>query len=150
MPGVETSQESENTLVVSAAVPSGRVKVSFFGGMGIDRVNDPLETQDAVLIVASLEDLLATKLKATLDRAEAKDYRDIAALLEAGTSLERGLGAFAKMYGKDPALVLRAIGFFKDGDLPSLSKREQDLLRAARDRVTDIPEITLKQGLVLA
>src|SRR4051812_41286180 len=38
---------------------------------------------DGTLLVASLEDLLATKLKATLDRAEGKDYRDIAAILRA-------------------------------------------------------------------
>ena len=94
----------------------------------------------------SLEDLLATKLKAILDRAEAKDYRDIAAMLSAGVALERGLGGFAKMFGKDPGLALRAIGFFKDGDLPSLAKSDQDILRAARDRVTEIPEITLSYG----
>jgi hypothetical protein len=46
--------------------------------------------------------------------AEAKDYRDIAVMLSAGISLEKALGAFAKMYGKDPGLPLRAIGFFKD------------------------------------
>jgi len=143
----ETVQESENTLVVSAAMPSGLVKVSFFGGMDIGRVNDPLETKDTILLVASLEDLLATKLKATLDRAEAKDYRDIATMLAAGVSLERGLGAFTKMYRKDAALVLRAIGFFKDGDL-SLSKSERDILRAARDRVTSIPDVALKHGLL--
>jgi nucleotidyltransferase AbiEii toxin of type IV toxin-antitoxin system len=90
--------------------------------------------------------LLATKLKAILDRAEAKDYRDIAAMLSADVSLERGLGAFAKMYGKDPALALRAIGYFKDGDLPTLPKSDQDILRAARDRVSEIPEITLTSG----
>jgi hypothetical protein len=139
-------QEDENTLVVSAAMPSGPVKLSFFGGMTIGRVNEPLRTSDATLLVASREDLLATKLKAILDRAEAKDYRDISAMLSAGVSLERGLGAFAKMYGKDPALALRAIGFFKDGDLPSLPQRDQDVLRAARDRVSDISEVTLTHG----
>src|SRR4051812_49614982 len=108
--------------------------------------NDPLETNDLTLLVASPEDLLATKLKAILDRAEAKDYRDIAAMLSAGVALERGLGGFAKMYGKDPGLALRAIGFFKDGDLPSLARSDQDILRAARDRVTDIPAITLSYG----
>jgi hypothetical protein len=73
------------------------------------------------LLVASLEDLLATKLKVILDRAEAKDYRDIAAMLAAGVSLERALGGFAAIYGKDPGLPLRAIGFFKDADLASTS-----------------------------
>ena len=109
MPDAEVIQESENTLVLDAAMPSGPVKVSFFGGMTIGRVNAPLRTSDSALLVASLEDLLATKLKAILDRAEAKDYRDISAMLSAGVSLERGLGAFAKMYGRDPGLALRAI-----------------------------------------
>jgi predicted nucleotidyltransferase component of viral defense system len=76
-----------------------------------------------VLLVASLEDLLATKLKAILDRAEAKDYRDISAILSAGVSLEKALGAFAINYRRDPALPLKALGFFKDGDLPSLSSQ---------------------------
>ena len=115
-----TIQEDENTLVVSAPMKSGAVKVSFFGGLTIGRINEPLWTKDTTLLVASLEDLLATKLKTIIDRAEAKDYRDISVMLSPGVSLEKALGAFAKMYGKDPGLPLRAMGFFKDGDLPSL------------------------------
>jgi hypothetical protein len=95
---------------------------------------------------ASLDDLMATKLKAILDRAEAKDYRDIAAMISAGVSLERGLAAFGKMFDSDPGLPLRAIGFFKDGDLPSLPKADQDLLRAARDRVNVIPDVEVTKG----
>ena len=92
-------------------------------------------TNDSKLLVASPEELLATKLKAILDRAEAKDYLDISAMLSAGISLERALGAFAKMYGKDPGLVLRAIGYFKDGDLPSLPQsRSGHLARGKRPR----------------
>jgi hypothetical protein len=150
MRGAATIQEDENTLVVNAAMPSGRVKVSLFGGISIGRINAPLRTRDQTLLVASLEDLLATKLKAILDRAEAKDYRDIAAMLSAGVALERGLGAFAKMYGKDPGLALRAIGFFKDGDLPALPKGDQEVLRAARDRVSEIPEVALTYGSLTA
>src|SRR5947209_8227525 len=146
MRGAATIQEDENTLVVNATMPSGSVKLSFFGGMTIGRLNEPLQTRDHTLLVASLEDLLATKLKAILDRAEAKDYRDIAAMLSAGVALERGLGGFAKMYGKDPGLALRAIGFFKDGDLPSLPAADQNVLRAARDRVANIPEVPLTYG----
>jgi hypothetical protein len=103
-------------------------------------------TNDSKLLVASPEELLATKLKAILDRAEAKDYLDISAMLSAGISLERALGGFAKMYGKDPGLVLRAIGYFKDGDLPSLPKADQDILRAARDRVAEIPDVAITYG----
>lgn len=100
------------------------------------------------LLVASLEDLLATKLKAILDRAEAKDYRDISAMLSAGVSLEKALGAFAGNYRRDPALPLKALGFFKDGDLPSLPKADQDLLRAARDDVSNVPDVRLLNGLL--
>ena len=143
-------QEDENTLVIGVPMPSGPVKVSFFGGLALDRINDPLRTTDRVLLVASLEDVLATKLKAILDRAEAKDYRDISAMLSAGVSLENALGAFACNYHRDPALPLKALGFFKDGDLPSLPKADQDLLRMARDRVSEVPNLALLKGLLPA
>ena len=146
MRSAQTLQEDPNTLVVIAKMPSGPVKVSFFGNLAIGRINEPLLTSDSVLLVASLDDLMATKLKAILDRAEAKDYRDIAAMISAGVSLERGLAAFSKMFDGDPALPLKAIGFFKDGDLPSLSKADQNLLRAARDRVNVIPDVEVTKG----
>lgn len=148
MGDARTVQEGPNTLVIMAAMPAGSVKVSYFGGIDFGHVNEPLQTADSALLIASLEDLLATKLKAILDRAEAKDYRDIAAMLSAGVSLERGLGAFSKMFAKDPSLSLRALGYFKDGDLPTLPKNDQDFLRAARDRVGEIPNIPLRRGLV--
>lgn len=147
MRDARTIQEDDNTLVVVAQMPSGPVKVSFFGGLGIGRLNEPLQTTDLTLVVASKEDLLATKLKAILDRAEAKDYMDIAAMLSAGVSLTRALGAFAQMFGKDPGLILRAMGYFKDGDLASLPLRVRNALRAARDRVSDIPVVTLSSDL---
>jgi hypothetical protein len=105
MRDARTIQDDENTLVVISPMQSGPVKVSFFGGLAIGRINEPLRTSDATLLVASLEDLLVTKLKAIMDRAEAKDYRDISAMLTAGISLEKALGAFAKMYRKDPGLL---------------------------------------------
>jgi hypothetical protein len=150
MRDAQTIQEDQNTLVVSAPLPSGLVKVSFFGGLDIGRLNEPLRTKDGVLLVASLEDLLATKLKAILDRAETKDYRDISEMLSAGVSLEKALGAFAKMYGRDPSLPLRAMGFFKDGDLPSLAKSDQEILRKARDRVSEVPDLVLAHGSLAA
>src|SRR5690349_11035739 len=77
----QTIQEDDNTLVVIAEMPSGTVKVSYFGGVAIGRINEPLQTNDAILLVASLEDLLTTKLQTILDRAEARDYQDISAIL---------------------------------------------------------------------
>jgi hypothetical protein len=127
-------------------MPAGSVKVSFFGGIGFGRVKDPLKTCDGTLLVASLDDLMATKLKATLDRAEAKDYRDIAEMISSGVSLSAGLSAFKKMFDGEPAQVLRAIGYFKDGDLNTLSTVDRDVLCNARDKVSRLPELYLKPG----
>ena len=139
-------QDSPDTLAVLVAMPSGTVRVSFFGGMNLGRVKDPDRTRDGTLLVASPEDLLATKLKATQDRAEAKDYYDIAELLRAGISLPRALGAFKSMFKGEPAEVLRALGYFKDGDLPNLGKAEREVLTDARDRVREIPVVSLMMG----
>jgi hypothetical protein len=145
--GAAVLQDSLNTLVILAEMPSGVVKVSFFGGIGFGRVNDPLQTKEGVLLVASLDDLMATKLKATLDRAEAKDYRDIAEMISAGVSMSTGLSAFSKMFGGEPSQVLRSIGYFKDGDLASLGEVDRRILRDARDQITLLPEVQIKPGL---
>lgn len=141
-------QDRRDTLVVSARMPSGPVRLSFFGGTGFGRVGDPLRTRDGTLLVASLDDLMATKLNATLERAEAKDYRDIARMLEAGLSLPLGLSAFRAMFRSEPAEVLRALGYFGDGDLASLTEPEKAILRDARDRIGELPDIALRAGLV--
>jgi Nucleotidyl transferase AbiEii toxin, Type IV TA system len=142
--GAAVLQDTPDTQVMLAEMPAGLVKISFFGSIGFGRVNDPLLTRDGVLLVASLDDLMATKLKATLDRAEAKDYRDIAAMIAAGVSLSVGLSAFKQMFSGEPAQVLRAIGYFKDGDLNALSQADQQLLRSARDGVDVLPDVLLK------
>jgi hypothetical protein len=144
--GAVILQDAPDTLVVLAEMPSGPVKVSFFGGIGFGRVNDPLRTGDGILLVASLDDLMATKLKATQDRAEAKDYRDIAEMISAGVSLPAGLSAFKAMFDGEPAQVLRALGFFGDGDLNMLRSADRELLRNARDRVAQLPSVVMKQG----
>jgi nucleotidyltransferase AbiEii toxin of type IV toxin-antitoxin system len=144
--GATILQDSPNTLVVLASMPSGEVKISFFGGISFGHVREPVPTCDQTLLVASLDDLMATKLKATLDRAEAKDYRDIAKMISADVSLERGLGAFQKMFGGEPSQVMRAIGFFNDGDLCTLPMADREILRNARDRVREIPDVAVTPG----
>jgi hypothetical protein len=136
-------QDEIDTLAVSAGTASGPVRLAFFGDIGFGRVGEPMPTGDGTLCVASLDDLLATKLKAILDRAEARDYRDIAAMLRHGASLEFGLGAFKTLFKSEPATVLRAIGFFDDGDLRSLALADRETLVAARDRVRDVPAVPL-------
>jgi hypothetical protein len=144
--GAAILQDAPDTLVVLAEMPSGPVKVSFFGSIGFGRVNDPLRTRDDILLVASLDDLMATKLKATLDRAEAKDYRDIAEMISAGISLPVGISAFRAMFNGEPSQVLRSIGYFGDGDLGTLVRADQELLRNARDRVGKLPDVVVRQG----
>jgi Nucleotidyl transferase AbiEii toxin, Type IV TA system len=144
--GAAVLQDAPDTLVVRAKMPSGLVKISFFGGVDFGRVNDPLQTCDGTLLVASLDDLMATKLKATLDRAEAKDYRDIAEMISAGVSLSAGLSAFKQMFDGEPAQVLRAIGYFEDGDLTTLSAADRDTLRKARDQIGQLPGVVVRRG----
>jgi hypothetical protein len=144
--GAAILQDTPDTLGVLAEMPSGPVKVSFFGGIGFGRVNDPLATRDDILLVASLDDLMATKLKATLDRAEAKDYRDIAAMISAGVSLPAGVSAFSAMFHGEPSQVLRSIGYFEDGDLNRLTRTDQELLQNARDRVGKLPDVVVRHG----
>jgi hypothetical protein len=50
------------------------------------------------------------------------------------------------MFNGEPSQVLRALGYFKDGDVPTLANTDQDLLRNARDRVVDVPEILVTSG----
>jgi hypothetical protein len=144
--GAAILQDMPDTLVVLAKMPSGLVKISFFGGIGFGRVSDPVQTRDDILLVASLDDLMATKLKTTLDRAEAKDYRDIVEMISAGVSLPAGLSAFKQMFDGEPAQVLRALGYFEDGDLATLDKADQNLLRSARDKIQQLPVVIAKAG----
>jgi hypothetical protein len=138
--GATVIQDEPETLVVSTTMAPEPLKVSFFGGLALGRVGEPRLAADGTLLVASLLDLMATKLKAILDRAEAKDYIDIAALLRAGVSLADGLGAFRTLFDGEPAVVLRAIGYFGDGDLSAVSESDRETLRSARDGVRSIPE----------
>jgi Nucleotidyl transferase AbiEii toxin, Type IV TA system len=144
--GATILQDAPETLVVLARRPAGSVKISFFGNIGFGRIHDPVRTCDGTLLVASLDDLMATKLKATLDRAEAKDYRDIAAMILAGVSLPMGLSAFRRMFDGEPAQVLRAIGYFDDGDLNTLGSADREVLSKARDQIGKLPEVYLKAG----
>jgi len=82
---------------------------------------------------ASLLDLAGTKLKALLQRVEAKDYRDIAALLEHGIKLEDILGSARALFGMafNPLIAQKALCYFKGGDLDSLETDVRDRLLAA-------------------
>lgn len=88
---------------------------------------------------------MAHKLKVILQRAEKKDYEDIAAMLRAGVALGRGLAAARLFFGRafQPAESLKALTYFKDGDLPRLARADQHTLIAAA-AAADLPTVALR------
>lgn len=141
----EVIQDRPDTLTVLAPVGQDRVKVSFFGGIAIGRAGVPDLTPDKTLEVASLLDLLATKLKVVQQRIEVKDYRDIAALLGAGVRLETGLAAAKAMYHPafEPSEAARALTYFQGGDLATLAENDKQLLTRAVAQMRRIPVVGL-------
>lgn len=141
-------QDEKNTLTVLAPYGESErthVKVSFFGTIAFGRVGTPDITEDGVLHVASLDDLMATKVKVVLQRAEAKDYRDIAAMVDAGVSLSRGLSAARELFGLNfqPSESLKAMVYFDDGDLSTLHHSEKNSLVKAVSAVRDLPKVDI-------
>lgn len=141
-------QDQPDTLTVLVPGPDSDpayVKLSFFGGISLGRVGEPGITVDGVLQVASLDDLMATKAKVILQRVEAKDYRDIAAMIGAGVSLSRGLAAARTMYGANfqPSESLKAMVYFQGGDLHTLTSEEKNRLVEAVSAVRDLPRTAI-------
>lgn len=141
-------QDKDNTwslLVPHDESERDHVKVSFFGTIGFGRVGEPHFTDDGVLQVASFDDLMATKVKVVLQRAEAKDYRDVAAMVNAGVSLSHGLAAARAIFGPNfqPSESLKALVYFGDGDLKSLTAAEKNTLVNAVKAVRDLPEVAI-------
>jgi hypothetical protein len=123
----EVLQLQPNTLTVSVD-RRGPIKVSLFGDITFGRVGQPERTDDNVIAVASLLDLLATKLKFILQRIEIKDYIDIEAILKSGLALQRGLGAAVTLYGHafPPMECVKALGYFEEGEarnVPEATRR---------------------------
>ena len=124
---------SEPDTLVAVVDRDGPVTVSFFGGLPLSRVADPGSAGADGPLVASLLDLAATKVKVVQDRAEAKDYLDVARLLDEGISLGEALAGALAVYGTtfNPLLSLKALAYFGDGDLPSVPKETRAALEQA-------------------
>jgi len=141
----ERLQASQNTVTLLLQRDGG-VKLSFFGGLTIGRVGDVQVTDDGVVQVASLIDLTATKLKVIQQRAENRDYLDIAELLKSGVTLSDGLAAARALYGDvfNPMVSLKALAYFEDGNLPSLPNAVKDFLRSAAQNMKAVPVLPRK------
>jgi hypothetical protein len=112
------------------------VKVSFFGLPHLARILGPAVAEDNGLKIASLLDIAGTKAAVVQQRAQAKDYLDIDALIaQGGIDLPMHLAAARAVYGPHfaPIPTLKALTYFGDGDLPSLPDAiKRRLAQAAR------------------
>lgn len=136
-------QDRPDGLTVLVTRETAPVKVSFLAPVRFGRVGIPQPTKDRVLTVASLDDLMATKLKVILQRAEAKDYLDIHAMLAAGMELAEGLSAARALFGStfQPSESLKALAFFGEGDLETLPLSVKRNLLLAASQVGELPGI---------
>ena len=130
MPFLKMAELLQNELDTRTYRTTEGVKLSFFGGIAFGRIGEPLLTHDGILQVASLKDLLAMKAAVIMKRVEAKDYRDIAAILHSGTSLSEGLSGACAIYGDRFPVIesLRTMTYFQGGDLDQLSENDKKTL----------------------
>jgi len=151
--GGKRIQESRNTLTVLLRSPGleGPVKISFFGGLKLGRIYQPDTVKDGPRI-ASLLDLLGMKCAVVSQRAEAKDYMDIHAIItRTSLTLTHGIAAARAIYGAqyNGILTLKALCFFEDGNVMTLAEPVRKALTRfvkACD-LSRIPEITC-QGTI--
>lgn len=137
---IEIERDEERTFQLRTR--SG-VHISFFGNLSIRRVGMPIISDDNHISVASLEDLMATKLKVLFNRVECKDYRDIAEMIRHGVSLSHGLSCAKAIYGNtfQPMMALKAMTYFEGGDLADLSEIDKETLLDAAKSIESIGEI---------
>lgn len=124
----EISQQTNNSLSFKT---TNNVKFSFFGGIEFVKLSGKIQSDDEVLQLADLKSLLITKLKVSCERAEYKDYKDIAEILKTNqVSLEDGLCGVKQYFGdKFPLLqVLKGLTYFEDGDLHRLDMDDRKIL----------------------
>jgi hypothetical protein len=115
-------QQERNTLTCLID-RNGPVKISFFGLPNIRRIESPAVAPDNQLKIASLLDLAGMKAAVVQQRAEAKDFIDLDAIRTAGIGLPMALSAATFIFGAgfNAQITLKALSYFEDGDLSTLS-----------------------------
>ena len=81
-----------------------------FRRIAIGRVADPRWTDDGIMLVASAHDLMATKLKTILDRAEARGLPRHRGDADGRCLACQGSFEFQQMFHGEPGTVLKALG----------------------------------------
>lgn len=126
---------------------NGPVQVSFFATPHLGFIEPPVLAPDNGLRIARLTDLAGMKADVVQKRAEAKDYIDIDALMSAGITLPQALAAAKALQGPsfNPAITLKALAFFGDGNLAglpaALKRRLQDAIRTVD--LNRLPQMTV-------
>jgi nucleotidyltransferase AbiEii toxin of type IV toxin-antitoxin system len=145
-------QLGENTLTC-AVERGGRVQVSFFGGLDLCRVQDPELAPGNGIQVASLVDLAGCKAAVIQQRAEKKDYVDLASILKSGTALETVLAAGKAIFGVrfDPEITCRALASFVEGDLKQIDTavRENLLAAVSMVKLKQLPTLAGRPGVCI-
>ena len=135
--GAEITQVDANTLSCIVTRQNTRsVKLSFVCCLALHQLQTPDLCAEPRVAIASLADLAATKVQVIQNRAEAKDYLDIAALLghiSLAQMLANARGVFGDSF--NPLLSLKALAYYQDGDLPTLSKETRQILVQAASRI---------------
>ena len=133
--GARIAQQASNTLTCLIE-RNGNVQVSFFGVPDMTVLREPLQLDNGVRI-ASLIDLAGMKAAVVQQRAEAKDYLDLHALInQEVVDLPTALAAANRIYPDSfqPQLTLKALTYFGDGDLHNLPESIRlGLVEAVRD-----------------
>lgn len=144
--GAIVIQRERNTLT-AIVDRDGPVKVSFFGVPALRQLVEPSRAANG-LAIAGLLDLAGTKASVVQVRPEAKDYLDIDALISAGVDLPHGLAAGIAIYGPtfNPQITLKALSYFADGNLSTLSEDVKNRLAAAARAVDldQLPELPIR------
>lgn len=115
--------QSEPNTLCAIIDRGGPVKLSFFGMPSLAILECPHVAGDVGLKIASLLDLAGLKAAVVQQRAEAKDYLDIDAILTSGQiTLPMMLAAGKAIYGHafTPEGTLKALCYFEDGNVGTL------------------------------
>jgi hypothetical protein len=128
--GAEQVQVVSHTLTCRVE-RSGPVLVSFFGNLGLGEAAPRELPEGSKVHVASLLDIAGTKALTVQQRAQARDYIDVDALIRYGIDLPQMLAAGTVVHGRsfNPLITLKALSYFDD--VPSLPADVQERLRAA-------------------
>jgi hypothetical protein len=129
--GAEVLQSAPNTLTCRVE-RDGPVQLSYFA-LTIGQVATPEAVFGPEFSVAMPIDLAGTKMAVITQRAEARDYIDIHALLGVGIALPEMLGAAIAIYGHSfsPLVALKALSYHEEPQLAGVpAEVRRDLLSA--------------------